>query len=229
MKKIDELTEQEILNLSSEDIDKMIKFRMAEEGIKFIEYPAKPEFFEVPKPTTKAYYCHLLGQKISFTSIDELNSLLEVLNNCKSICSIESNYDLPEGYKYYMKAKVENASYSSEAPDTITPLTTYTHKEYCEIKEQLKENTKNKNDFQSKLKEYEAAINDAKWIEDEIKGRVSEVNEKYWKLESFCRKFKFDYMPLSSENETIAMNFMDKAYSLTDEQKEYVLENYKSI
>ena len=84
----------------------------------------------------------MLGQKISFTSIDELNSLLEVLNNCQSICSIESNYDLPEGYKYYMKAKVENASYSSEAPDTIAPLTVYTHKEYTDIKEQLKENAK---------------------------------------------------------------------------------------
>ena len=66
-------------------------------------------------------------------------------------------------------------------------------------------------------------------IEDEINEKVSEVREKYWKLESFCRKLKFDYLPLSDENEEIAMKFMDKAYNLTDEQKEYVLANYKAV
>ena len=55
-----------------------------------------------------------------------------------------------------------------------------------------------------------------------------EVKEKFWKLESYCRKFKYDYLPLSNGDETIAINFMDKAYSLTDEQKEYILINYKN-
>ncbi len=91
------------------------------------------------------------------------------------------------------------------------------------------QNKKQKEQYEKELKEYEAATSDAKWIEDEINNKVLEVRDKYWKLESFCRKFKFDYMPLSDENETVAMNFMDKAYSLTEEQKEYVMANYKDI
>lgn len=228
MKKINELTEQEILNLSSEEIDKMVKFRMAEEGIKFIDYPEKPKYHEVSKPTTKAYYCHLLGPNLSFTDIKELYSVLEVINGCKSICSVYSNYDLPEGHKNYMKTKVENASWSNESPDTITPITVYTHKEYSEIKEKLKENAKNKTEFQAKVKEYDGAINDAQWVRDEVMDRVNKVVSKYDKLNTYIYCFNNEYLPLADNNEEIAMKFLDKAYSLTKEQQEYVLTNYRN-
>ena len=228
MKKINEFTEQEILNLSNEEIEKMIKFRMAEEGIKFLEYPQKPIYNEVQKPTTKAYYCHLLGQKLSFTNMEELQGLIEYLSKCKTICSIDSNYDFPEGYKYFMKSKLGNASYSSDAPDTISPITVYTHKEYSDIKDKLNENSKNKKEFESKLKEYDDAINDAKWVRDEIMDRINEVVSKYDKLNTFIYRFNNEYLPLADNNEEIAMNFLNKAYLLTKEQQEYVLANYKN-
>lgn len=227
MKNVKDLTEQEILKLSNEEIDKMIKFRMAEEGIKFIDYPERPVYHEVKKPTTKAYFCHLLGQKLSFTDMEELNSVVEVLNSCKSLCTVDSNYDLPEGHKNFIKAKVENASWSSEAPDTITPITVYTHKEFSEIKENLKENAKAKKDFQAKVKEYDGAINDAQWVKDEVMERVNEVVDKYSQLNTYIYRFKNEYLPLSDDNKEIAINFMDKAYSLTNEQKEYILANYE--
>ena len=229
MKKINELTEQEILKLSSEEIDKMIRFRMAEEGIKFMDYPEKPQYHEVPKPTTKAYYCHLLGTKLSFTDMEELNSVLEVFNNCKTLHTIDSNYDLPEGHKNYMKSEVENAGWSSDAPDTIIPIVAYTYNEFSKIKEKLKENAKNKTAFQDKVKEYDTVIKEAKWVKDEIIGRVNEVVSKYSKLDTYIYRFKTEYLPLADDNEEVAMAFLDKAYSLDKEQKEYVLENYKKI
>jgi len=228
VKKINELTEQEILNLSTEGIDKMIKFRMAEEGIKFIDYPTKPEYHEVPKPTTKVYYCHLLGTSLSFTDMEELNSVLEVINGCKSICSVDNNYDLSEGHKYYMKDKIENATWSTEAPDTIVPITVYTHKEYSEVKEKLKENAKNKKDFKAKLKEYDNAIKDAQWVRDEIMERVNEITSKYNKLGNYIHRFNSEYLPLADNNKEIAMKFLNKAYSLTKEEQEYVLANHEN-
>jgi len=228
MKNLKDLTEQEILNLSKEEIDKMIKFRMAEEGIKFIDYPENPEYHEVQKPTTKAYFCHLLGQKLSFTDMEELNNVIDVLNNCKSLCTIDSNYDLPEGHKNFIKARVENANWSSDAPDTITPIIAYAHNEFLQIKELLKENAKNKTEFNAKVKEYDAAINDAQWIKDEVMERINEVVSKYDKLNTYIYRFNNEYLPLADNNEDIAMNFLDKAYSLNKEQKEYVLANYKN-
>jgi hypothetical protein len=226
MKKIDELTEQEILNLSAEEIDKMIKLRMAEEGIKFTEYPTKPEYHEVIKPTTKAYYCNLLGKKLSFTDMEELIKVLGVLSDCKTLCSIDDNYELPEGNKYFLKAKVENAGYSSDPSDAITPVTTYTYKEYVEIKDLLNENLKTKKEYEAKLKEYTTAVNDAKWVKEEIWERINEVNSKYSQLDTYMCRFKNEYLPLADDNEEIAMKFLNKAYSLDQEQQEYVLTNY---
>lgn len=42
-------------------------------------------------------------------------------------------------------------------------------------------------------------------------------------------KFATDYYPLSDHNEDMAMKFMAKAYSFTDEEKEYILQNYKEL
>lgn len=226
MKKIQELTEEEILKLTGEEIDKMIKVKMAEEGIKFIDYPTKPEYNEVQKPTIKVYYCHLFGQKVSFTDMAELTSVLEVLSDCKTMCSIDSNYDLPEGSRNYIKNKLENASYSNEAPETMSSLIAYTHKEYVDIKDKLNENSKSKKEFESKVKEYESAINDAKWIRDEIMERVNEVTSKYDKLNTYIYRFKNEYLPLADSNEDVAMKFLVKAYGLDQEQQSYVLSNY---
>lgn len=42
MKNISEMTEQEIIALSDEDVQKMIKLRMMEEGIKLLDKPKVP-------------------------------------------------------------------------------------------------------------------------------------------------------------------------------------------
>lgn len=47
MKNINEMTEQEILALTEEDVQKMIKLRMMEEGIKIMDRPRVPELFEI--------------------------------------------------------------------------------------------------------------------------------------------------------------------------------------
>ena len=225
MKKIEELTEQEILNLTEDEISRMIKFRMAEEGVRFIARPEMPEFPNIQKPTTKAYYCALLGRKLSFTDMNELTSVLELLSSCKSACSIDENYELPDGFRNYIKEKKENAEWSSAIPDAITPISVYTYQEFRGLKEELGAYSKAKKDFDAATKEYEAAKEKNKWIRDEIVDKVNEVKSKYSKLENYVYRFKTEYLPLAENNEEVAMNFLDKAYYLTDEQKEYVLSN----
>ena len=47
------------------------------------------------------------------------------------------------------------------------------------------------------------------------------------RLNDLTRRFAIDYFPLSDNNEDMAIKFMTKAYSLTEEEEEYVLSNYK--
>lgn len=75
-------------------------------------------------------------------------------------------------------------------------------------------------------KEYENQLQESSGIVSEIRERVKEVNMKYERLESLVWKFATDYYPLSDNNEDMAIKFMSKAYSLTDEEKTYILDNY---
>jgi len=228
MKKITELTEQEILDLSKDDIQRMIKFRMAEEGIAFVTPPIKPIYFEVPEPTTKVYYCSLLGKQYSFEDVDELNKLLGVINECKTLCTVENNYSLRGKYKDYIAKEIKTSTWRSDEPsDTITPTIVYSNKEYVGIKDLLEKNSRLKEDYEDKLKDYKYAKENSKWIRDEIEERVEEVREKYRKLGDYVWKFENDYLPLADNNKEVAMNFLNKAYFLTEEEQNYVLESYK--
>lgn len=56
MKGITEMTEQEILALTEEDVQKkLIKLRMMEEGIKIMDKPEVPELFEIEPADLKMF------------------------------------------------------------------------------------------------------------------------------------------------------------------------------
>ena len=228
MKTIKELTEQEVLSLSDEDIVKMIKYKMADEGIVFVDRPKVPCYIKIPTPKTKVYYCNLLGEKISFINMEELNSVIELLNSCETLVSVTSDYDLPEENKYKIKDKVENISYHSGASDTITPVSAYTNSEYILIKEDLRLNKKYKKEYDENIKLYNSYVSESKWIKDDIMNEINEVREKYNKLNNYAYKYAKDYLPLSDNNEDVAMKFLKKAYSLNEEEQEYVTNNYKN-
>lgn len=75
-------------------------------------------------------------------------------------------------------------------------------------------------------KEYEAQLHESAELIQEITGRVRDVRCKYERLESLSYRFANDYYPLSENNEEMAIKFMAKAYTLNDEEKSFVLENY---
>lgn len=227
MKKINELTEQEIIVLSEDDVDLIIKLRKAEEGIKFVPRPITPIYFEVTPPDMTIYSCALFGDDLVFEDVTEANAVLDVIKNCTSKFRTDYNYNkLGSDFRYASSQlkKPYNGDWF-----TITSMRVYSLDLYKKICDAAQQNNKMKEQYDKELKEYESSVHDAQWIEDEINDRVREVREKFWKLESFCRKFRFDYLPLAENDEVIAMKFMDKAYSLTDEQKTYVLENHKNI
>lgn len=60
MKGITEMTEQEILALTEEDVQKLIKLRMMEEGIKIMDKPEVPELFEIEPADLKCSRSHSL-------------------------------------------------------------------------------------------------------------------------------------------------------------------------
>lgn len=87
-------------------------------------------------------------------------------------------------------------------------------------------NAKLKKDYEVKLKEYTSSVNESKDINEEIRGEWKRVLDKYRALDDLCFKMKYDYMPLANNDETIALNFLIKAYPMDSDEIVYVQEHY---
>jgi len=227
MKKINELTELEVYALTDEQIETMVKLAKAEAGVKFIPNPRQPDYLKEEEKDLVVYGCEIFEDRLVFKSIEELNEVLALIR--KSITKGCLQYDwnkLGNEYKWFESGLKKKYSYSGD-PLEVSSSSCFSVETYTKTSDVARHNKKLKESYEKELEEYEASLQDCKGIEDEIKDRVQEVKDKFWSLQNLARKFRYDYLPIAENNETVAMGFLDKAYSLTDEQKDYVINNYK--
>lgn len=217
MKKIEELTEQEILALTSDEVTFMIKVKKVEEGVKLINCPELPAYHVIPKPDKILYTCDFLGITLAFEDINKLSEMLDLIRQSNTF-----KIDYTANSIYYAK---RGLGYCPEKWDEITSKTVYSVELYNKVKSLLIENANMKKEYDVVYKEYSENYETSKWIEDEINNRVYEVTAKYDKLNRYLFMFKNDYLPLANSDKMVAIAFMDKAYALTEEEKEYIKSN----
>lgn len=227
MKKINEMTEQEILALSENDIQNMIKFRMMEEGIKVIDKPKKPELFEIEPADQKVYVIPVLDG-YAFTDFAEAQKVADALREAKSFRKVDYDWNkLGSNFKYLEKK--DRYTYNNEGDFSISEISVYSSKLYANIVDFAAQNKAMQKQVEKDMAEYDNAYAAASDITLEIRSRISEVREKHERLERLMHSFANDYYPLSGNNEEMAMKFMSKAFTLTDDEEKYILEHYKDI
>ena len=225
MKKINEMTEQEILALSEQDIQNMIKFRMMEEGIKIIDKPKRPELFEIEPADQKVYVIPILNG-YAFTNFAEAQKVADALREAKSFRKVDYDWNkLGSNFKYLEKK--ENYTFNDAGDFSVNETHVYSNKLYASIVDFAAQNKAMNEQVEKDMKSYDDAYAAASDITLEIRGRVTEIREKYERLERLTCSFANDYYPLSDNNEEMAMKFMSKAFTLTGEEEKYILENYK--
>ena len=209
MKGITEMTEQEILALTEEDVQKMIKLRMMEEGIKIMDKPKIPELFEI-EPADIQYFSIPLLDGFAFTDINEATKVAEILKSAKSLRKVDYDWNkLGSDYKFLKKS--ERYKFNGNSDFDIISGWAYSDELYAKISNFAAQNKVMKEQAAKDQKEYDEKMQEASGIISEISGWVT------------------DYYPLSDHNEDMAMKFMAKAYSFTDKEKEYILQNYKEL
>lgn len=227
MKKISEMTEQEILALSEQDVQNMIKFRMMEEGIKVIDKPKKPELFEIEPADQKVYTISVLDG-YAFTDFAEAQKVADALREAKSFRKVDYDWNkLGSNFKYLEKK--DRYTYNNEGDFSISEISVYSSKLYANIVDFAAQNKAMQKQVEKDMAEYDNAYAAASDITLEIRSRISEVREKHERLERLMHSFANDYYPLSGNNEEMAMKFMSKAFTLTDDEEKYILEHYKDI
>lgn len=226
MKKINEMTEQEILALSEQDIQNMIKFRMMEEGIKVIDKPKKPELFEIEPADQKVYVISILDG-YAFTDFAEAQKVADALREAKSFRKVDYDWNkLGSNFKYLEKK--DRYTYNNEGDFSISEISVYSSKLYANIVDFAAQNKAMEKQVEKDMAEYDNAYAAASDITLEIRSRISEVREKHERLERLTHSFANDYYPLSGNNGEMAIKFMSKAFTLTDDEEKYILENYKN-
>lgn len=227
MKTIDKLTEQKILALTDNEVVHLIKFKLATDGIKLIDAPGRPVLNEIAPKDKLVYKCSLFGGHLVFEDVEELSTLLNQIKESKTVCSINSDYSSSNDSNHII-AKFRNIGYSSDDWDTIQTEKVYSNKLHQEVGSFIKLNEKLEKDYKDELTLFDNSQEESKEIKEGIWERVQEVRDKYYNLNLHVERFKHDYMPLANNDEAIAMNFLIKAYALTDDEQAYVLDNYKA-
>lgn len=223
MKLLEELTEKEIYQLKDNDINDYIKLKKAKEGIKLIEKPEHPKYRPIKEKDITVFCCGLFGGRIVFSDINELKEAIDLYSSAKTKYRLDSNYI--DSAKYLIEK--HETDYYFKSWDEIRSVTVYSPKLYAEVRIDLEFNKSLKESYNKLIDEYNKEKDNSDWIESEIYEKVNSVRQKFWKLEDYCNKMKNDYMSIAENDETIAINFLVKAYSLNNEEKEYVLNNYK--
>jgi len=229
MKKLEELTELEIKDLSYDDIELLIKLRKAEEGVKFITRPIEPDLPTVEDPDMIVYSCKILGDNIVFGDMKDVTEAVTLLQKITKKYKLDYNYSKTGSDKKFASTNLDKGICSGETLYDIKSQRVYSVDLYNKVADIISDNDKLNKQYEKELKEYNSSVDDAKWIATEIKDKVYEVQKKYQQLADYCYYFKRDYLPLAGDDETIAMNFIIKAYGLNIEQQEYILANYKEV
>jgi len=216
MKKLNEMSELEINNLTKEQVEKLIKLAKLENGIKLLEYPKTPLYEECEKPNVQTYK-NPFFYSFNFTDKKELEEFNNFICNCKSVCRVDYNGN--SNYKFTKSISIEDKTESEMVYDSET---------YRNIVEKIKSNSILKKQYDSLLSEYKENQSLSEDIVSEITTKVYDIKNKYYKLNNYCSLFKNDYMPLSENKEKTAIAFFEKAYDLSETDKLYILENYKT-
>lgn len=208
MKKIHEMTDQEILALDSEALENLVKVRYAEEGVKLMSLPTPIEKKEY-KGDLKFYEVN----GVYFKTFEDAEIFAAAMRPSYKLEYVRNNYSLkfavPVGE---FETKIDTVMlFSEDFANTIS----HEKKRYDEAVDAYK----------TAKQEYDTNYNEAQWIRDEIYGKYDETRAKYSRLNDLRARYQ-EYLSLAENNPEIAISFLTKAYgSLEVDELEYIKSN----
>jgi len=215
MKQITELTEKEILALTDDQLLNMVKYKMAEDGIKILEKPEQPTYQPLPVKDDIAFS---IGGLNFYTKDEKVAKELSALMMKSGDKFLNSSYTTDYNNKFLK----EMDEYSIKSFGKIEEVDFYTRDRIGVINEIVARNKKLKEDYEAKLAEYNAANDEADYIRIDIYDRFREVRDKFAKMDELKHMYGV-YLSLADGNATIAMNFLKKAYNVSEEAEYYVV------
>lgn len=212
MKTFDQLTSEEKVVLTTEEVQYYARIDCANRGIIIPQKPIN-NLKEVAPPTQKYYQVGY--ESFVFETDKEAQDYIDAKGKALQIKSIGNSYDNKNQY-----VSERNSDYK-DFKSTIL----YTKEESTELKSILEYNAETDKEW----KEYNESLAKYNEIESYIWDEMREISY-YNSRKAYYDKVYSDYLELAENNEKIAYTFFDKAYrnlSLSDIDREIVDEMLK--
>lgn len=226
MKEFSKLTNEEVYNLTPSDISMYKKLALAQEGVKFPVEPKRPENEKV-EPDVMVYTIDGISEKwngLCFESIEDARDFVILIKKSKGICykRNDSSFDystiyLQRGLPLDWQGKEPSLNISSEI--------VFSKEKFENAKSSIKEYNKAIEGYNKELEKYKKALDEANKVTNFIDEKVEEVVNDFNRKNRLTRLFVYDYLPVAENNESIAMKFLDKAYTVSEDDKKYILEH----
>lgn len=215
MKTIDKMTDQEIYDLTDEQVEKLIVIRCAEEGVRFMDEP----------PVMKTYGYKSISPSHFFYYLEDLNIAVLDQDDAIKIAKFLSDFDL---YRTKYDFTVSNEKLYSKL-DIInikhTPMfDTKDEETYKSIKDK---NDKIKEEYKVQVDKYNENTKKMSEIRAEIWSKVIDVRRKIDHMNHLKVLFVKEYLPLVDHDTDKAMIFFKKAYDVDDDTERYIREGIK--
>jgi hypothetical protein len=224
MKKIEDYTESELINLTTEEVERIIKLHLVDEGIKLVKKPEEPKLHKLPEKDLVGYTV----PNVSFVfekkeTAEEIATILR--NNFSNLKSISSSwYDstsietLINLDSYYFRDGVNSIQ--------VQEKKYYSADLYSQIGNKISENKKLSESYREEKKIYDEVQQSSSETVSYVWDIVNKAKENQEKREKMLGIFK-EYLELSDSNKDVAWKFMNKAYSLTEDIINYINKNIK--
>ena len=214
MKKFNELTTEELANLTDEEISKYDKIICAEEGIPFLDEPEEPVINYDKEDLT--VYTIKYSDNMVFTDMAEAVQVMEAINKCSSIGSYKYNY----GCKYYEKGFRDYDN--TEAQASVQSSMMYSEA-VAKSNSTLKESRRNElNHYDDMKRLYDTSVQRRLVATSDFYNRLAAAQSAMADRKKLARLYVKEYLPLAEGNETMAMNFLKKAYTVSEEDEQYI-------
>ena len=220
MKKINELTKKEIIELTDDDLQKMVNLELAENGIPFLDKPKEPEYEPIELPEKILYSF----PEFNLYSIDEsiMNEIVLIIeNNRDKLRKIDYKYG-HDRYDYEMRKLKTNSYDSNEIAFKVTSKTVYSEEQALKIKDIAKRNEERKKEHEELLGKWEEIQEQINEIKGKIYDTYYEVIEQQRIINTHKERFA-EYILIAGGNKKSALDFYRKAYTITDEIEKELL------
>lgn len=211
------LSEEELANLSEKEVEFYKKLLYAQAGIEFPEKPKEIDSINV-QPDKTVYMVSFLHD-IYFEELGEAKAIIETLKRCKTLGHINKKDWSKETY-FELGTPVDY--YGNHESIDVATKNCYSKESYLKSEETINTYDRLRKKYEQDKNNYEKILKRAIEITEDFTDKLEDARENIARRKRLSNKYYLEYLPLADNNEEIAMGFMKKTYTISEEDEEYI-------